>query len=229
MNEREAIAQECRLRAVRAPRSRQRLGLCSRGAVLGLLLWPCMGATEESKRADYSKDAGYVDFESLGLFNEEDAVVEIYLHDALLGMVASMSKSADPELSDMLSKLKLVRVQKFEMGDALGSEVETKVSGLAAKLEKGGWTRAVRVREADENVYVYFKMGEKLLQGITVMAIERDREATFVNIVGEIDPEQIGRLGKKFDIDELHDLQDWDKGKDRAREEPKKKDKDQND
>ena len=227
MNEREPFAGPCRRPAARARPSRWRPELYSRSLLLGLLLWPNLGATEEKKRADYSKEPGYVDFESLGLFDEEDAIVEIYLHDALLGMVSSMSKTADPELSDMLSKLKLVRVQKFEMSDAKGTDVETKVSGLASKLEKGGWMRAVRVREADENVYVYFKMGETLLQGITVMAIDTDQKATFVNIVGEIDPEQIGRLGKKFDIDELHDLKDWEhKGK--AAEDPKKKDKDQN-
>ncbi|HZL85087.1 MAG TPA: DUF4252 domain-containing protein [Candidatus Krumholzibacteria bacterium] len=228
MNEREPVAGPCR-----RPTARARpwcWGLYGRSILLGLLLCPSLGATEEKKRADYSQEAGYVDFESLGVFNEEDAIVEIYLHDALLGMVSSMSKTADPELSDMLSKLKLVRVQKFEMSDAKGTEVETKVSGLASKLEKGGWMRAVRVREADENVYVYFKMGEKLLQGITVMAIEADGKATFVNIVGEIDPEQIGRLGKKFDIDELHDLKDWEhRAKDKVAEEPKKKEKDQND
>jgi len=59
-----------------------------------------------------------------------------------------------------------------------------------------------------ENVYVHLKMGETLLQGITVMAVEEGESVTFVNIVGEIDPEQIGRLGRKFDIHELDELGD---------------------
>lgn len=188
-----------------------------------LCLVPRPGVAEGQKKEDYSKQPGYVDFESMGLFAEEEAVVEIYLHDALLGMVSSMSKGADPELSDMLSKLKLVRVQKFRLGDTKVSAVESKVSALAGKLEKGGWMRAVRVREKDENIYVYFKMGDQLLNGITVMAVDEDSTATFVNIVGDIDPEQIGRLGKKFDIDELDDLKDWEKSATGQEAKPDKK------
>ena len=210
-------------------KERWRRGALWTAALLaGLLLMPQSGAAQGKKKTeakeDYSKHAGYVDFASMGLFGEEEAVVEIYLHDALLSMVASMSKNADPELSDMLGKLKLVRVQKFRLADTKLSAVESKVSDLAGKLEKGGWVCAVRVREENDNVYVYFKMGEKLLSGITVMAVENAETATFVNIVGDIDPEQIGRLGKKFDIDELHDLKDWEKSaKDKARDEDKEK------
>jgi len=188
-----------------------------------LCLAPRPGVAEGQKKTDYSKQPGYVDFESMGLFTEEEAVVEIYLHDALLGMVSSMSKGADPDLSDMLSKLQLVRVQKFRLGDTKVTAVETQVSALAGKLEKGGWMRAVRVREKDENIYVYFKMGDKVLNGITVMAVDEDSMATFVNIVGDIDPEQIGRLGKKFDIDELDDLKDWEKGTASPEPKPDKK------
>lgn len=175
----------------------------------GLWLLPVSAGAEGKAKEDYSKLAGYVDFADLGL-NEEEAVVEVYLHDALLGMVASMSKGSDPELADMLNKLKLIRVQKFLLDDdAKVGTVEDQISALAGKLEKSGWTAAVRMREKKgDNVYVYMKMGDKVLEGITVMAVEGGESATFVNIVGEIDPEQIGRLGHKFDIDELDDLGD---------------------
>lgn len=183
--------------------------LWARALLLGLWLLPLGAAAEGTKKEDYSKLSGYVDFAELGLA-EEEAIVEIYLHDALLGMVASMSRGSDPELADMLGKLKLIRVQKFRLDDdqKVGT-VEEQISTLAGKLEKGGWVTAVRMREKrGENVYVHLKMGETLLQGITVMAVEEGESVTFVNIVGEIDPEQIGRLGRKFDIHELDELGD---------------------
>ena len=128
-------------------------------------------------------------------------------------------KGSDPELADVLSKLKLVRVQKFALEERDAKDVEAKVDDMAKKLEKDGWMRVVRVREDADHVHVYFKITDGLLQGITVMAIEDRDTAAFVNIVGEIDPEQIGRLGAKFNIDELHDIEwDWnDQGKRRNR------------
>jgi hypothetical protein len=187
----------------------RRKTLWSRALLVGLWLLPVGVAAEGKSKEDYSKLAGYVDFAQLGL-EEEEAVVEVYLHDALLNMVASMSRGSDPELADMLGKLKLIRVQKFLLeDDAKVGSVEEQISALAGRLEKSGWVAAVRMREKrGENVYVYLKMGDTLLQGVTVMAVEEGESATFVNIVGEIDPEQVGRLGRKFDIDELDELGD---------------------
>mgnify|MGYP005719244871 CR=1 FL=1 len=46
-----------------------------------------------------------------------------------------------------------------------------------------------------------------MLAGIVVLVVERDGEAVFVNIVGEIDPEDVGRLGHNW---EIHGLEDFD-------------------
>ena len=168
-------------------------------------------ASQDTKKEDYTKHPGYVSFEGLGHFDAEEALVEIDLTEALLAMAGKIVHGSDPELSDVLSKLKLVRVQKFALEEREIEDVEKKVSDMASRLEKDGWMRVVRVREEADRVHVYFKLSDGLLQGITVMAIENWDTAAFVNIVGEIDPEQIGRLGAKFNIDELHDINiDWD-------------------
>lgn len=184
---------------------------------MGLLLHCGLAVAGGPNEEDYSKHPGFVDFAGLGTFGEDDAVVEVYLHDALINMVAQMAAFAEPELADMLSKLKLIRVQKFLLEEETADKVERKISEMAAKLEKKGWVRAVRVREEDENIYVFFKLADNKLQGITVMAVEDYETAAFVNIVGEIDPEQIGRLGRHFDIDEL-DTDLLDELEDRERE-----------
>jgi hypothetical protein len=181
-------------------------------------------AAEGPKEEDLTKLPGYVDFAKLGLFDDDEAVVEIYLHDVLLHMVAQLSAFADPELTNVLEKLKLVRVQKFLLEDRDVDSVQTGVADMAAKLEQDAWVRAVRVREDTEHIYVYFKLGEKTLDGITIMAVEEGLHAAFVNIVGEIDPEEIGRLGRKFNIDELDKYDwNWDEIEDRKREERRKR------
>jgi len=198
------MRERCPLRRVTDRRAARLRLAASLGGMLVFLFLPLGGAGASGQpKEDYSKYPGYVDFRGLGMFAEEDAVVEVYLHDALLNMVAQMSSFADSELSSMLGKLKLIRVQKFRIDDQKMPQVDRKIDELAAKLEKDGWMRAVRVREDDQNVNVYFKFGGEKVLGITVMAVEGGETAAFVNIVGEIDPAAIGRLGHRFDIDEL--------------------------
>lgn len=170
-----------------------------------LVATPVVALEDEGrKERDYSGLPGYVDIQGLGIFTEEDATVEVYLHEQLLGMVAEMARSAEPELSEVLLGLNLVRVQRYRMEDRQLDDVQAKTADMASRLENDDWMRVVRIRERDETVYVYFKLGEKLVHGVTVMVIEEyEGYATFVNIVGDIDPAQVGRLGRKFNIDAL--------------------------
>ena len=47
----------------------------------------------------------------------------------------------------------------------------------------------------------------RVIAGMVVMVVSpEDDETVFVNIVGQIDPEQIGRIGRKFDIDPLDEM-----------------------
>ncbi len=172
-----------------------------------MLLWATAATANQDE--DPTKHPGYVSFEGLGHFDPDEALVEIDLTEQLLRMAGTIMAGSDPELGEVMSKLKLVRVQKFELDRKEAEDVEAKVMDMASKLEADGWMRVVRVREDVDHVHVYFKLEGDTLQGITVMAIENWETAAFVNIVGEIDPEQIGRLGAKFNIEELHDM-DWD-------------------
>lgn len=166
-------------------------------------------ALESDGDKDFRDLPGYVDIQGLGVFTEDDATVEVYLHDALLAMVAEMARHVEPELSEVLLGLKLIRVQRYKMTDDHVDKINQKTREMAARLEKADWTRVVRIRERDETVYVYFKLGKELIHGVIVMVIEEDEGyATFVNIVGDIDPAQIGKLGHKFNIDALN--MDWD-------------------
>lgn len=162
----------------------------------------------DADKDEYKKHPGYVDFEALADLNDEEAKVEVYLREPLIKLISSFMKEEDPELFDILRKLKLVRVQVFDVDSKTAQRFSEKSSATAKRLDSKGWERIVRVREDGEHIDVYLKPSEdyEWIQGIVIMVIGNDDEAVFVNIVGDIRPEDISRLGEHFDIDELDDI-----------------------
>ena len=150
---------------------------------------------------------GYVDFDALDIFGDTEAKIEVYLKADMLKLLAGFVKNEDPELFDMINKLLLVRVQVFDLDYDLADEFVNRSKKTVKGLDKEGWERIVRVNEGDEVVYVYLKPSDKFesINGIVVLVVEDD-EAVFVNVVGEIHPDDISRLGEHFDIDELDDI-----------------------
>lgn len=154
--------------------------------------------------SDLKKLPGYVDFETLDIFGEQEAKIEVYLKDDMLKLVSKFVEDEDEEAYRMLSKLKLVRVHVFDVDHDMAQKYADKSSRTVKELDKKGWERIVRVSEDDEMVYVYLMPSKEYeyLEGIVVIVID-DEEAVFVNIVGEIHPDDVDNLGEFLEIDEL--------------------------
>jgi len=156
---------------------------------------------------DVTKHPGYVDFGLLNVFGKADTNVEIFLDQNILKMVDAFA-GGDPELAGLTAKLKQIRVQSFAIDPSKIAELEGKTSDLSKKLEAQGWSTLVKVRDRkkDSHTYVYMKWKDGKSQGLAVMNVEPNEDATFVNIVGEIDPEKISALTRKVHIDHLDSL-----------------------
>jgi len=145
---------------------------------------------------------GYVDFAALAKIGEE-AKVEVNLKSPMLGLVSKFVGDDDPELREMLANLTLVRVRVYNLTPAIEKEFLTAGTETIRRLDKSGWERIVRVRDEGEHVDIYFKPSSNAewIEGVLIIAV--DNEAVFVNIVGQIRPEDVGRIGEHFDIDEF--------------------------
>jgi hypothetical protein len=176
--------------------------------LLSFALAATVAAKDKKQTEDYTKHPGYVDFDALEIFADEDAKIEVYLKQPMLKLLSEFAKHEDPDLFEMFAKLKLVRVQVFEVTEELAIKFEERSSKTIKALDKKGWEKIVRVREDDERVYVYLKPSDdyEFIEGIVVLAIEDFEEAIFVNIVGEINPDDIGRLSGHFGIEELDSI-----------------------
>jgi hypothetical protein len=69
-----------------------------------------------------------------------------------------------------------------------------------SSLKSSGWEPIVQVNEDDEQVLVYMKMIEGNMEGMTVMVVDEE-EAVFVNVIGQLNPTELGKVMDSFDVD----------------------------
>ena len=169
------------------------IGLCC-----ALLALPAMAQEDELKDLD-----GYVDFGDLSATYGEPKIT-INLGGTMLNFVGMMSSSESPETSEMISKLKGIRVQIYSL-DADTDAARDQFGKTKSSLKSSGWEPIVQVNEDDEQVLVYMKTTEGNMEGMTVMVVDEE-EAVFVNIIGQLNPAELGRVMDSFDVDVDLDL-----------------------
>ncbi len=141
---------------------------------------------------------GYVDFGELNaIFGEP--TVQIAVGESLLGLVGALSASQDPEAAELFKRLNGVRVSVFETSQMADGAVDY-VKDVSSQLSNLGWESVVTVNSADEQVRIFMKIDNGRVEGITVMAVE-ENEAVFVNVIGSINPAELGKVMENFDID----------------------------
>ena len=134
--------------------------------------------------------------------------MQISLKTPLLNMVTNLLKQEDEQAADFVSKLMRVNVSVFESDVLDVDEIADSMAVLARDLDAQGWERVVRIREEEDHVDIYFRLSTDadLIYGVAIMAASDD-ETVLVNIVGDISVEDLGALARRFDIDELSDIE----------------------
>ena len=148
-------------------------------------------------------------------FMSGDNVTEINLDANLLKMLSKMGAEKNKDFQDVVGGLKLIKVNSFGLDAANEQEVKDKVSAIDQSLMSKNWQRIIKVKEHGEytNVYVLPSNDYENFLGLCVTSIDakgkKDKgkpEATFVNIVGNINMSQLGKLGDKFNIPALEKM-----------------------
>ena len=141
---------------------------------------------------------GYVDFGELSsIFGEP--TVQISVGESLLGLVSSLSASEDPEAAELFNRLNGVRVNVFETTSMADGAIGL-VKDVSSKLSAHGWESVVTVNSDEEQVRIFMMINDGQVEGITVMAVE-ETEAVFVNVIGSISPDELGKVMENFDVD----------------------------
>jgi hypothetical protein len=161
---------------------------------------------------------GALPFDQLEIFSRNDLTTEINLDGAILKLVSSASDDDDPEFSRLVSGLEAIRVQVAPLTAGNPEKVRAKLDQAVHWLESKGWTAVVRTKEKGEETYIYTKQVKGVMVGLTVLSFELGKEASVVNIVGRLDPAQLGRIGRGFHVHQLDKISPKDKDKDKPRD-----------
>lgn len=151
-------------------------------------------------------EAGYVDF---GKFTPADRgeFVEVNLHAPLLKFASVFVDKENPEVANLVRNLKHVRVNVVGYDEKTRSDTAQRVKTIRQDLEAQGWTQVVTVQEPDkeQDVGVYVKMNaDDSIDGVVVTVLDsNEKQAVFVNVVGNIKPEQLAALGQQLHIEPL--------------------------
>jgi hypothetical protein len=146
---------------------------------------------------------GQVDF---GTFSAASGgeFVEVNVTSSLISLATKFLEKDQPDIAQVLKGLQLVHVNVIGVNDGNRSDLEARIQGIRKDLEAKGWERIVKVQEKAQDVGVYLKtLNKDTVQGLVVVVIDGKKEAVFVNVVGDIKPEQLSMLGEKLHIDSL--------------------------
>lgn len=163
------------------------------GILCTLLALPVMAQEDELKDLP-----GYVNFGDLSAAYGEPSIA-INIGGTLLQFVGLMSGENNPETAEVFSKLKGVRVFGYAT-DADASVAKQKFGEVKGNLKSKGWEPIVQVNKEGEQVLIYMKLNGTVMDGLTVMTVG-DEEVMFINIIGQLDPKQLGKVMDGFDVD----------------------------
>ncbi len=152
----------------------------------------------------YANAQGEIDFADLSTHYGEPKV-EINLSAGLMKLIGSFANSEDPEIGDILSKLESIKVRVYNLNGEV-SKASSTIDQVSSELKADNWETLVTVNNNEENqkVRVFSKSTSNVIDGVVVMVVSPEKdggEAVFINIVGEIDPEKIGKVAQTLNVD----------------------------
>lgn len=172
----------------------QKIGL-SLTLMLGLLISTAgMAQTNEIKKL-----AGYVDFGDLtSSYGEPN--VEINLGPSMLQFASAIIGDEDPEALAVMKGLKAIRVKIYNI-DGNADAAIGQINKSRKQLEADNWEQIVKVKDEGEQTHIFMKMIDGKIEGMTVLVAGDEDEAIFINIIGNIDPKDLGKITDSFDVD----------------------------
>ncbi|MCL4549481.1 MAG: DUF4252 domain-containing protein [Bacteroidetes bacterium] len=153
------------------------------------------------QKGDYSKEPGYFNYSKFLPAKIGEPTTEVNLEEPLLKMAGQMAEDKKEDVGNMISALKLVNVNEFDVDKNQYSEMESAIESMDKDLLGKQWDRIIRTKSKNDFTNIYVKAGsDGKFMGLVVASLNKNGKATFVNIVGRIDLDTIKQLSKQFNF-----------------------------
>lgn len=130
--------------------------------------------------------------------------VEVNIGNTLISMAAKLVEKQEPEVSKMLASIESVQVNVIGLDDGNRESLYGRAKEIRGTLQKSGWEKIVTAQQKGQDVNIYLKTnGEDSVRGLTVVVMEQKKQAVFINVVGNIRPEQLSMLGERLHLESV--------------------------
>jgi hypothetical protein len=154
-----------------------------------------------AQQTELKKEPGFFEFNQLLSLRSGEMISEVYLEEPLLKMVAGMTGESEEGVGNLIAGLKLVKVQEFMVDEKEIEKVEKTIESMDAELQNLKWQRIIKSRNKGIFANVYVKpSSDEGYAGLVITSLDGKGKVSFVNIVGKIDLESIGKLSKQFNL-----------------------------
>lgn len=172
-----------------------------------LLVWMTTAALTTSVvlAGPETKSPGAIDLTGLSASaSKKGQFVEVRLTPALIQLAARLAADSEPDVARLIAKLQSVHVNVVSLADDNRDKVSDQIVGIRTKLDEDGWERVVTVRDNGADIAVHCRTrGTEAVEGLVVSIMDGGKEAILVNVVGDIQPEELSRIGARLGIDPL--------------------------
>lgn len=159
----------------------------------------------QDAKSKYKQEIGFYDFGDFSAVRSSENYKEVWLEKTMLEVTADMSKDDNPQLSEVLEKLRLINYVKYEISNSNSSLTENKISQTIEDLEKKNWEKLISTVDKDNSSEIFLiRSGDKIAGLVTLS--KKEEIASFVNIVGDIDLKNLSKLSESLNIPELNDV-----------------------
>lgn len=166
--------------------------------IMTTLLAGFLSAATWAQSTSMESMPGYFDFGSLDAIYGEPRVMINIGGPLMTLLTAAAAASEDPEAAALMKGLEGVRVNIY---DTAGNTEPARAKMLDAKaaLQAEHWQPIVQVKEEGEDVQMFTRLDGEVMQGMAIMVVN-DEEAVFLNILGNIDPAQVGKVMDQLNV-----------------------------
>ena len=167
--------------------------------IMAMVLGSLMSLSVGAQTTDMENMPGYVDFGSLDAIYGEPRVM-VNIGGPLMKLLsAAAAASEDKEAAAMMQGLEGIRINIY---DTAGNTepARAQMNEAKAALQEKQWQPIIQVREKGEDVQMFTRLNGEVMQGMAIMVVNAE-EAVFLNILGSIDPAQVGKVMQQLDVD----------------------------